>query len=391
MIEGRDIICFANDWDSDPLSKKHVMLRLARKNRILWVNSIGNRNPKATVRDFRRVTRKISAFLEGLRPVDKNIHTISPLVIPFHGVPLARRINRRLLVITLKLAVKRLGFYQPIIWTFLPSSADVVGHLGEQLVVYHCTDEFSEFTGTARNAILDVERRLIQKSDHVIVSAERLYWNKARHNPSTWLVRHGVDVEHFRKACLPATVAPDDIARIPGFIVGFFGLIADWVDLNLIRDVALARRNCSFVLIGKIDTSVAAVADLPNVYLLGQKDYADLPGYCRRFHIAMLPFAVNELTLNANPLKLREYLAAGLPVISTAIPEVERFGSHVRIARDTAEFVRHLDELLEGSAIGPRLAISREMDAESWDEKVEEMSRAIWRTAQPWTILEKAS
>jgi glycosyltransferase involved in cell wall biosynthesis len=149
------------------------------------------------------------------------------------------------------------------------------------------------------------------------------------------------------------------------------------VDLALIRSLAQLRPNCQFVLIGKIDTDVSAVKDLPNVHLLGQKSYADLPGYCRRFDIAILPFAINELTLNANPLKLREYLAAGLPVLSTAIPEVERLGRLVRIGATASDFVLHLDELLSRNATGPSMEISREMDSESWDEKVEQMSRII--------------
>jgi len=376
MIEGYDIICFSNDWEGDPLSKKHIMTRLARRNRILWVNSIGNRNPTASVRDARRVVKKIRSFFSGCREVANNIHVISPVAIPFHGNAIARQINRHLLVWMLRDAARKLGFRRPITWTFLPSSADIVGRLGEQMVIYHCTDEFSKFTGSSEN-ILDIERRLIEKSDRVIVSAERLLSSKAKHNPGARLVCHGVDVEHFRKACDPKTKIPADIAEIPGPIVGFFGLIADWVDLELIRSLAKARPAFHFVLIGKVDTDASAVTGLPNVHLLGQKSYADLPGYCRRFDIAILPFTINELTLNANPLKLREYLAAGLPVLSTAIPEVERLGRLLRIGRSPDEFLQHLDQLIEQKATGPRMEMSREMDNETWDEKVEEMSRII--------------
>ena len=377
MIEGYDIICFSNDWEGDPLSKKHIMTRLARRNRILWVNSIGNRNPTASVKDARRVAKKLKAFFSGCREVADNIHVISPVAIPFHGNAIARQINRRLLVWTLRGAARKLGFQRPITWTFLPSSADIVGRLGEQMVVYHCTDEFSQFSDHSRNATLDSERRLIEKSDRVIVSAERLLSSKAKHNPDTRLVCHGVDVEHFRKACAPQTRIPEDIARIPGPVVGFFGLIADWVDLELIRCMAQVRPSTHFVLIGKVATDASAVTNLPNVHLLGQKSYAEIPGYCRRFDVAILPFAINELTLNANPLKLREYLAAGLPVLATALPEVERFQRLVRICRTTEDFLTNLDDLLARKSTGPRMEISREMDTESWDEKVEEMSRII--------------
>jgi hypothetical protein len=109
MIEGYDIICFCNDWDGDPLSKKHIMQRLARENRILWVNSIGNRNPTVSVKDARRVAKKLKAFFSGCREVARNIHVISPVVIPFHGSAIARQINRRLLLWKLRGAARRLG------------------------------------------------------------------------------------------------------------------------------------------------------------------------------------------------------------------------------------------------------------------------------------------
>lgn len=96
MIEGQDIICFANDWDGDPLSKKHIMQRLARRNRVLWVNSLGNRNPTASARDFKRMLGKLGKFARGCRRLDQNLYLISPIAIPFHGNTAARWINQRL-------------------------------------------------------------------------------------------------------------------------------------------------------------------------------------------------------------------------------------------------------------------------------------------------------
>jgi glycosyltransferase involved in cell wall biosynthesis len=377
VIEGYDIICFSNDWDGDPLSKKHIMKRLARRNRVLWVNSIGNRNPTISKSDATRVYRKLKAFLMGPLQVSSGIHVISPIAIPFHGNAAARRINQWLLVATLRSAIRKLGFRKRVTWTFLPTSANVAGYLGENLVIYHCTDEFSEFSGTSKSAILDMEQRLITKANCVFVSAERLMRNKAQHNQNTFLIRHGVDVEHFRKACDGSTPIPEDIERIPSPIIGFFGLIADWVDLKLIADMARARPHWSFVLVGKVATDLSAIAHIRNIHILGQRPYEDLPGYCRRFDAAILPFVINELTLNANPLKLREYLAAGLSVVSTPIPEVRELGSLVRIGSTCADFIDHLESVLSQANSGTRLAVSLEMNRESWDERVEEMSRAI--------------
>jgi len=175
MIEGKDIICFSNDWDSDPLSKKHIMLRLAKRNRVLWINSIGNRRPTASVRDFKRVLKKLKDFTGGGKNVDNQIHVYSPIAVPFHSSAAVRWINRKALRWSVRRVCRRLGFQSPITWTFEPVSGEVAGSLGEHALVYHCVDEFSEFAGMDKKTILEMERRLMEKSDCVIVSSDRLY------------------------------------------------------------------------------------------------------------------------------------------------------------------------------------------------------------------------
>jgi glycosyltransferase involved in cell wall biosynthesis len=377
MLEGNDIICFSNDWDGDPLSKKHIALRLAKKNRVLWVNSTGNRNPTASVRDFRRVIKKLRQYCRGCRCVENNIYVFSPLVIPFHGSRAARWMNRWILTWGLRRACRKLGFHKTITWSFVPSSGDVAGTLGEQFVIYHCVDEYSQFTGTDKTAILDMERRLIEKSNLVIVSSSRLYETKSRYNPNTFLVTHGVDVAHFRNACLPTTAAPEDCLDLRHPVIGFFGLIADWVDLEIIRYLAASRPEWSFLLIGEVHTDISALRKMPNVHLLGRRSYQSLPAYCKVFDVAVLPFVVNELTLAANPLKVREYLAAGLPVVATPLPEVVKVGGLLRTARTQAEFLHRIEAFLNEGRRGPNIEVSRLMEPESWDEKVEELSRII--------------
>ena len=107
---------------------------------------------------------------------------------------------------------------------------------------------------------------------------------------------------------------------------------------------------------------------------MGQKPYQDLPLYAKAFDVAILPFAINELTLAANPLKLREYLAAGLPLVSSAIPEAEKLGHILRIARNKIDFLNQIQKILDSGIVGPRMSISEQMDGDSWDEKVEQLS-----------------
>jgi glycosyltransferase involved in cell wall biosynthesis len=270
-------------------------------------------------------------------------------------------------------AMKKLHFKRPISWSFLPASAPVSGRLGEEFVVYHCVDEFSAFSDTNGRHIAEMEEQLLKRADVVITSAERLRENKAKVNPRTVLVRHGVDFHHFAKACDPATVVPADIANLPRPILGFFGLVADWVDMEAIAAAARAHPEGSVVVIGKVapDADASVLKAEPNIHMLGRKAYADLPGYCKAFDVALMPFRVNELTLNANPLKVREYLAAGLPVVSSDIPEVRKVGL-CKLATSTEDFVRKVDECLAEGA-GPSRERAERIRHESWEAKVEEI------------------
>jgi len=382
MLEGKDIICFSNDWDSDPLSKKHIMTRLAKRNRVLWINSIGNRRPTASASDFKRIVKKLKDFTKGHKKVDDHIHVYSPIAVPFFSSAAARWINRKALQWGVRRVCRRLGFQSPITWTFVPASGEVAGSLGEAALVYHCVDEFSEFTGTEKTAILEMERHLMEKSDCVIVSSDRLLATKRSHNPNTFLVTRGVDVAHFRKACDPKLPVPAEMSRLEKPVIGFFGLIADWVDLELVRYMAVSRPKWNFVLIGKVTTDVQLFEGVANVHLLGPKTYNELPAYAKAFDVAILPFVINELTIAANPLKLREYMAAGLPVVSSAIPEAEKLSKVLRIGRDKADFLNQIQKILDSGRTGPQMSISKEMDVESWDGKVEELSQIFMELRQ---------
>jgi glycosyltransferase involved in cell wall biosynthesis len=378
MLEGQDIICFSNDWDEDPLSKKHIMTRLAARNRVLWIDSIGIRRPRATSRDLVRALGKLRHFTRGLRRVHPSLHVFSPLSVPFHASALARRASRTMLRWSVRRACRQLAFRDPITWTFMPTSAEVAGSLGEKLLVYHCVDEHSEFTGVDRDALLALERRLTEKADCVVVSSDRLYATRRPVNPRTYLVQHGVDVEHFRQACDPDTPVAEDIRRLRRPVIGFFGILADWVDLGLIRFLADARPQWDLALIGARATDLSVLDGAPNVHLLGHKPYAALPSYAKGFAVAIVPFVRNELTVAGNPLKLREYLAAGLPVVSTDVPEVAKMtGAPVRIGGDRESFLSAIQEILDSGHSGPRMAVSRQMDRQSWDHRVEELSGIV--------------
>jgi glycosyltransferase involved in cell wall biosynthesis len=372
VLQGRDILCFSHDWTGDPLSKTHLMRLLAKDNRILWVNSIGYRAPSASGRDFKRAIEKLKAAAQPVREVEKNIFVLNPLAVPAYGVPAMQKVNRQLLRFQVRRAMRRLGFTRPINWVFNPAAAVVAGALGEDVLIYYCVDEYTAFSGVATQSLIDLERGLMKRADLVIVSADRLLQSKQRENPRTKLVRHGVNFKHFRTTLDAETKIPAEIADLPRPILGYFGLMADdWFDVDLMIHVAKKFSSGSVVLLGKVTQDLSRLTALPNVHLLGRKPYEDLPGYCKGFDVGLLPFPISEVTLNANPLKVREYLAAGLPVVSTAIPEVEVL-NQCRIGHDADEFVREIEAALADHP-GPRTERSDKMSGESWDAKLEEI------------------
>ncbi len=379
-LRGRDMLCFSHDWSGDPLSKTHLMRLLSRDNRVLWVNSIGYRAPTASRRDISRAVRKVMDAAAPIREVEPNLHVLSPLVIPAYGRPWVREFNRWFLCQQVRRAMRRLGFDRPVNWVFNPAAAMIAGSLSEDFLIYYCVDEYSAFSGVSGELMASMERELLGKADLVIVSSEKLFRSKSPFSARTALVRHGVDWTHFRKGVVTpraggAAIMPPELARLPRPVLGYFGLIAaDWVDAELLAHVARRMPHASIAMLGKTTMDVSALRRLPNVHLLGRQPYATLPAFCRGFDVGLVPFPINEATLHANPLKAREYLAAGLPVISTAIPEVEVL-EQCRIGRDPDDFVAQIEAAL--TEPGPSVERSDSIRHESWEARLGEIRRHV--------------
>ena len=377
MIHGESIICFAHDWGGDPTSKTHIMRILSESNRILWVNSIGMRRPSMSARDARRIVAKLKRARQGVVQVSPGITVCNPLVLPAPGVPGVEWLNTALLGAFIRRAARRAGLSRPILWTFMPNVGGLVGRVGESRVIYHCVDEYSAFAGVSRAALRRMEEALVRRADLVLTSSESLCAERRRWNRATAFVSHGVDVAHFSRALDPEMAPPADIAHVERPVIGFFGLIAEWIDLELVREIARRRPAWTVVMIGKADVALEPLRGLPNVRVLGQKPYATLPAYCRAFDVGLIPFRLDDLTLKANPLKLREYLAAGLPVVSSDLPEVRRYSEVVRLAAGPDGFVRAIEEALEDRSETAARARVDAMKHESWEARVEEISELI--------------
>lgn len=373
MIDDRNIVCIASNWSADPTSKHHIMRLLAERNEIVWVNYHGSRRPRASAADAGAIVGKLRQVIEGPRRVAERITVVTPLVAPLPGSRVVAALNKRLLVRQIKRVLRDLPPRPVQVWSFAPDVDFLCGAFDEEFFVYYCVDEFSEFAGYDRGAILAAEARLAAKADLVVVTSQALYEAKRSLNRNVALVTHGVDYKHFAETQGPNLAIAAEIANLPQPVLGFWGLIEGWVDVELIAAIARARPDWSIVLIGRFAADVSTLEELSNVHLLGRRPYVQLPAYAKGFNVGLIPFRVNGLTRAVNPIKLREYLSAGLPVVSTPMSEVERYEPWATIASDAAGFVAACERAIAENSPERILERQAAMRRETWRSKVEEV------------------
>lgn len=370
----RDLVVFGEDWGAHPSSTQHIVRRLAADRRVLWVNSIGLRRPRLDGRDLRRVSRKLAAAVKApptqqrRAPPPPSLTVHAPVAVSWPGSPVAAAFNRHALGLQLRRAIAAAGLRDPILWSSLPTAAPLVGALGERGVVYYCGDDFGALAGVDHEPVARMERALVERADIVFAASEAL----ADRLPAgkTQLAPHGVDVDLF------ATPAPRP-ADLPHDrpVAGFYGALADWIDVEMIAHAADALPDWSFVLIGPEQTDVSLLRARDNVRLLGPRDHAELAGYAQHWSVSLLPFRDNAQIRACNPLKLREYLAAGTPIATTDFPALAPYADLASVAASPADFA---DAIRRAAQDGARAQLRRaRVKDESWDARAAAVSHAL--------------
>lgn len=377
-LQNQDIICISSvDWEPLWTRKQQVMSRLPISNRVLYVEP-----PISWLSPFKDPAcwSKWGSWAQGLRQLNGNIFLLSPPVMP----PFANRIrgvnqlNQAILAGSIRRAAHQLGMQDPILWTYLHSSAPLIGKLGEKLVVYDCVDEHAEYQGFNPQVVREMEKDLLSKTDLVFVTAQGLYEDKAPLTREIYLSPNAADVEHFMQAEDPLLPVAPELAELAGPVLGFIGNIKEWVDLDLLHYAATSHPDWTLVLVGPVgvEVDISALASLPNVIFLGHRDRQVLPRYLKRFDVCLNPFRQSALTATVSPLKFYEYLASGRPIASVPMREIMEFEDVVEFGQGPEGFVAAIIRALDDLPAKKIRRLARARD-NSWESRVSFMMDKI--------------
>ena len=365
------VVCISHvPWSGAWQRNHHTMNGLSKQHKVLYCHPVivcGDRLDFITTDGATRRDGHGNPNLMVIEPLINRGESASPLI---------RAINKLILTGAIRKAMAGLSMGTRILWFYSPLNEYLAGSLGEMLTVYDIQDEYAGFLGRPEH-VREREKRLLEKADLVFTGTYALYEDKNLHNRNMHFVACGVDVAHFRQARKGQLPVPEDMKGISRPVIGYFGRICGRMDTELLALMADSHPEWSIVLLGEVIETEFILSKRPNILLLGQKNYADLPQYVQDFDVCMIPFRLNELTLKVNPTKLLEYMAAGKPVVSTAIPDMVRFyGEMIAIARTPQEFIAAVEDCLEDNKAGPSAAVMRGIeiaDGSSWASMVARM------------------
>jgi glycosyltransferase involved in cell wall biosynthesis len=382
-------VVFGDEWGIHATSTQHLVRRFALNRPLLYVNTVGMRPPQLSLYDLRRCWTKLTGRVSARKP-DSSIMLpggllYSPFMLPFNRPPTLRRWNRRRLICGLRRELDRHSLAAPVLLVSSPIGAEVIGSIGERLVVYYVTDNYAALPGVYVEYLEELERVLLAEADLIFVSSRSLQKDKIGRKTSPILLPHAVDFEHFHRMADPPGPIPAQLAHLPRPWLGFFGLLAPWVDFDLLERVAVAFPEGSVVLVGPAWSRSAPPARQPNLHWLGPRTYADLPRLAAHFDVGLIPFRQDHLTAYVNPLKLLEYLALGLPVVSTPLPDLDMFGDLVYQGRNPDEFVAQVRRAIGDRSMDRRKKRFERAAAESWEMRAKSVDDRIkealqWRT-----------
>jgi glycosyltransferase involved in cell wall biosynthesis len=375
-----DVICFGGeDWwyHNQAHADMQLMRRFSRLGTTLYINSIVMQKPslKKNIgggKSFnQKLLRKAKSIFRGLRKSDAGFLVYSPFTLPVYHLAWARPINEILLRCQIHHISQKLRLDNPLVWVACPVASDVAIKLRKGLLVYQRTDRYEEYPNVDSELIKAYDRKLKALADLTVFANQTLFNEEASQCKKALYIDHGVDFEFF-STVEQNPYKPRDIAEVPKPIIGYFGSITGHtIDIDFVNAVAKLLPDMSFVFVGDVSTEINELRARKNVWLLGQKPYGQIPHYGKCFDVAIMPWRQNRWIEGCNPIKLKEYLALGKPVVSTPFPELEQYLDVVYRAKTPEEFAQHIRHALAKNGKEQIAARRKKVETSSWGSKVQ--------------------
>lgn len=370
------------DWDH-PFwtNKQHVTTRLAeRGHRVLYVESLGLRQLTTSYRDISRIYQRTKRSLLWGRNLRPNVWVWSPLVLPFHRFAIVRWLNGIVLSACIRYFCRKLDFKYPILWSYNPTVLALIEKIKFSRNIYHCVDELKEAPGMPVALLEAEEQNFCEQVDIIFTTSLNLYNKRKQWNHNTYYLSNPCEFDHFNKATQETDV-PAELQTIPQPRLGFIGALSHYkVSIALLKELVERHPEWHLVLLGQVGegepgASFDKLFALPNVHFLGPKPYQELPHYLKGFQVALLPCPLNGYTQSMFPLKFFEYLAAGVPVVTTALQALQDYQHISYWCASEEAFIEAISQaLLRGDDQQRRIAQGIELARENtWEKRVESM------------------
>jgi glycosyltransferase involved in cell wall biosynthesis len=373
------LLVFADDWGRHPSSCQHLVRRLLPRYPVTWVNTIGMRAPRVDVATFQRGWEKLRHWTRGRRDSEDlphNLRVLAPKMWPWFRSRLDRRLNRELLRRQLTPVARSLR--SPVVaLTTLPVLADLVGVLPVDRWVYYCVDDFGEWPGLDRAALQQLDDDLICKADRLVAVSNTLQQKIKQRGRQSELLTHGVDLDYWQ---VNENDAVPELDRFERPLVLFWGVIDRRMDLAFLECLAGRLNRGSIVLVGPEADPDPRLFALPRVRRVPPVPFDRLPHLAGAADVLIMPYADLPVTRAMQPLKLKEYLAAGKPAVVRDLPATRSWSDGADLASLPEQFADLVIERLRTGLPEPQAAARKRLAEESWQAKASLLEH--------WTLLE---
>jgi glycosyltransferase involved in cell wall biosynthesis len=372
------IVCFAgSDWwyHNRGLFVAQIMTRLSKHTKVVHINSLGMRVPslKQDKHAAKKIFRKLKSFLQFLRKdQESGMYIFSAISIPVQN-KLGSKLNQMSIYYQVRFIMFLLLIKKPVFYVNNLPAWEIVKKISYSYLIYENTDLFSEMPDINKEYISSLNDLLIKNSDLVIYVNTALWKSGLKHNKNSILLGHGVDYDLFAESD-DSEYVPEDISSIPKPIIGYYGDISDKTsDLFLLEHIVKELPGISLVLIGSISADISHLDKYSNVYILGQKPYIEIPHYGKMFDVAIMAWNKSKWIEHCNPVKMKEYLALGKPIVSTYYPEIEPYSGLVYVAKDYDEFIQNIKLALKEDDPALKEKRRKIVQDETWDSKIKKI------------------